>query len=238
VPSVCSAAEAIGLLEAEGVPYLAELHKTLLSEKDIRSQVAAAIALSRVRADESVPILLQALEKCDWPVLVPVLDALGSIPAAQSIDKIIERFAKEKGRFRLDCLYAINSIFGERLVYNTAEELTNWWKEAKPNFTPSRERTDAFRAEHRLNDLSVPSLSGFYGSRIISDRIAFVVDSSGSMQGEKIENLRQQSKDALIPFLKLSHVRANIIDFGGEVKVYYPDTLTDDIKGMILYVDK
>ncbi len=238
VPSVCSAAEGIGLLEADGAAFIEELHKALLNERDIRSQVAAAIAIGRVRSEDSVPVLLQAMEKCDWPVFVHILDALGRIPSAQSMEKIIKRFAKEKGRFRRDCLYAISSIAGERVVYNTEEELEKWWSQTKETYKPDRARTDAFRKETHINDMTVPALAGFYGISITSDRMSFIVDSSGSMKGDKIENLRQQTIDALSLLNKHGHVKTNVIDFGGEVTIYYPELLSPDIKGMMAYVAK
>ena len=236
VPSAASAAEAIGLMGEAGAPYLQELHSALTKEKDIRTQVAAAIAIGRVRSENSISTLLEAMEKCEWPVLVHVLDALGRIPSAKSLGPLIKRYAKEKGRFRLDCLYAINSIAGERLAYNTEEELIGWWKTTAPSFAPDRQRTDEFRAKYRVIDMGPKLLSGFYGARIYSDRLAFVLDSSNSMKGEKIENLREQTAEAIAPLIPLGHVKANVVDFGGMVEVYYKDALTDELKGMSKYV--
>ena len=52
---------------------------------------------------------------CKWPVLIEICGALGEMPEKESIAPLVARWKKEKGRMRLDIVFAINSIIGQKI---------------------------------------------------------------------------------------------------------------------------
>lgn len=133
--------------------------------------------------------------------------------------------------------HCVRLIVGEITFNGTADDWRGWWKQHKDRLIVDRAKTDEFRSKHRVTDMLAKVISQFYGARIFSDHLAFVLDSSASMKGDKIANLREQTVEALSPFLQLNHARPNIIDFGGKVEIFYPEELSPNIKGMMRYVE-
>lgn len=212
----CYAAEAIG--DAGDAAYLGHLHKALTS-RDLRVQIDAARALEKIASPDSVVHLVRVMKKCDWPVLVSVTAALGAIPSTDAIEPLIERLGDEKGRFRLDVLHALSSIAGEQKG-STPEHWLKWWDENRETFKPDPKKTAAFRAKKRVQDVHAKKLGFFYHTSIYSDRVVFTLDTSKSMRGEKFESLKRNLKMTLESLA--NHVRFNVADFGGHVRVMIP----------------
>lgn len=197
-----------------GRTLVPQLHAAL-SAPDQRIQVEAVRAIGTIGAPDSVPVLIQRLGNCSWPVLVEVTKALGAIPDARSIPPLLARLRSERGRFRLDLVYALSSIAGEQKG-PTAEAWERWWRQAAMTFRPNSEATQAFRKAMRVQDMGVPSLGRFYSLPIYSERICFVVDSSQSMRGERMASLRANLTQA-VQTLE-DHVAYNIVNFGGVIE--------------------
>ena len=232
VPAMATLMEALG--RTKNAQYLPLIHKAMFM-KDERIKIDAIRALRKIGDISSVPYLIKMLDKSEWTSLIEVCLALGEMPHKSAIVPLIKRFAKETGRFRLDVNYALSSIAGARKGYKP-EEWVAWYKKEGKAFQVDAAKTKSYREKTRLQDVGVPVLGGFYNIYIYSDRCAFVVDYSKSMQGEKIESLKYNLKDT-ISGLK-SNVLWNILDFGGDVNVLYDGTLIDDKKKSHAYVDE
>lgn len=224
----CYACEALG--ELGGPRHLERLYQAL-AHRDLRVQIDAARALERIGEEQSLPKLLAKLEdpaesqkssKTPWPVLVHVLSALGSIPATSSIPPLIGRLQRETGRMRLDVNYALASITGKQHA-ETPEDWQAWWKENEATFRVDRQRTAKFRQEKSVQDMHVPRLGTFYGMEIFSDRAVFVLDTSHSMHGKKIESLKMNLTMTLEGLNQA--VQYNVVDFGGVVSLMRPGGL-------------
>lgn len=213
------ACQAIG--EAKATEQLSHLHKAL-KNRDLRVQIDAAQALAKISDAASVEYLIPLIKSSDWPVLISVCDALGTIGSKEAIEPLIAKLQNEKGRFRLDITYALSSIAGETQS-KTPEGWDHWWKGAKTTFEPDAEKTKAFRAKYRVQDMNIPHLGFFYHLPIYSNRLAFVLDTSASMKGEKIASLKENLHSTLEALKR--KVYFNIVDFGGHVQVMFPRKL-------------
>jgi len=211
VPPAAAACEALGILKDPA--YLTCLYLALASP-DYRVQVEAARAIAKIESPEAIPDLLAVVPRCPWPVLIEVCRALGAMPDKRSIPVLLNRLKLEKGRMRLDLMYALSSIAGNKEGYRFTD-WDKWWKTHADSFTVDPERTKTFRASTRVQDLSTEPYGVFYRLPINSDRVAFVLDTSKSMGGPRIANLKQSMIDVLNGLNPC--VAFNIVNFGGEI---------------------
>ena len=236
VPAMAAACEALGLRGKDD--YVDLIHEEALEHKDIRVQIEALRALGRIGSNKSIDLLIERIEskRTSWPVMIAVFEAAGQIPNAKLVQPLIDRLEKEKGRLRLHIVYALNSIRGEKSHLQKSKQWQEWWDKAQESFKPDMEKTQTFRASYRVIDMFVPVNGEFYGLPIFSDKLCFVVDTSLSMKGDKITNLREQTNFTIDGLSKV--VQFNLVDFGGLIKIYYPGGLCNDKKGMKEYVEK
>ena len=234
VPAMASACEALGLRGKDD--YLKLIHEEAFEAKDIRIRIEAIRAMGRIGSASSLELLWDMVDskKHSWPEMMVVFEALGQIPDAKSFQLLIDRLEDETGRLRLHIVYALNSIRGEKSHLQRANQWQEWWDKAKETYKPDIEKTKAFRASYRVIDMFVPVNGEFYGLPIFSDRLCFVVDTSASMKGDKIANLREQTEWSIEGLTKV--VQFNLVDFGGLIKIFYEGGLCNDKKGMIEYV--
>jgi len=219
--------------------HLDTLHE-LLNHADLRVQQDAARAIEGVGDRKSVPVLLEKLktgfaedddhrrrtrvEPITWPVKVAVLSAIGAIPSETSMDTLIAGRMTEKGRLRQDYNYAMASItLGEH--GKAGDEWRSWWNLNRKRFQVDEKATAQWRRHHRPQDMTPPALTTFYGANIVSDRLVFVLDTSASMKGEKIESLKANMEETLGSVLEF--MKFNIVDFGGTIRVMSPKGLID-----------
>lgn len=218
---LCYGCEALGVLGDE--KYLDLLH-TALGNRDLRVQIEAAKALEAIGSPESLPALLEKVEsyRTVWPVLVFVLRAVGAIPSRDSIPALIDRLGRETGRFRLDATYALASIAGDQYA-GTPQDWRTWWDENRLTFEVDPQKTAAFRREFNVQDMRVESLGSFYDLDIYSDRVVFVLDTSMSMRGERINSLKVNLTQTLQTLKPV--VAFNVVDFGGLITLMKPGAL-------------
>ncbi len=235
-PVLALACEALGV---QGKAVQMEALHEALYHGDVRVEIEAAKAMGRIADPSSVDVLLDKVEERKgrtWPVMIQAFDSLGLIPDKKSVQPLIHLLGKETGRLRMDITYALNSIKGEKAHYQNAKQWQNWWNEAEKDFQVDLEKTKAFRSAYLPIDMFVPVNGEFYGLPIFSDRLCFVVDTSNSMRGQKIENLREQATMSIEGLNKV--VYFNMVDFGGKVEIYYGGELCQDKKGLIKYVSE
>ncbi len=207
---------------AKSTKHLDLVHKALNTSKDLRTRIDAARACEALGSPTSVEHLLKALPADDWPLRIAVASALGAIPDAKSVEPLIAQLEEEKGRLRLDMVYALSSIaLAQKSA--TASGWSGWWEGAQSGFKPDPKATAAYRAKFRVQDMNVAPTGAFYDVPLFSDRVAFVLDTSASMRGDKFKSLKENlatTMQGLKPF-----VRFNVIDFGGHVQTMFPGRL-------------
>ncbi len=236
-PSAAMVCEAIGL--SKDPALLAILHEGLV-HKDLRVRYDAARAIRRLADPSSVPFLLEAIKhpkRSEWPVLVAVCYALADIPSISAIQPLIDVLKtqeKPATRFRQDILYALSSIAGNQFGRTTAASWETWLQSQEPAFVLDAAASADFRAKYRIQDMSVEELGGFYGMPIASDRIAFVLDYSNSMKGDKITNLVDNTSQTITDLAP--HVQFNLVAFNSGVEPFDAYELSKDRKGALEFI--
>jgi hypothetical protein len=218
----CAFVEALGI--SGDTAYLPVLHKALF-HPDIRIQTDAVRAIKAIDSEESLPILARRLGDCSWPVAVEICDTISRMPDKRIIGPLINRLGKERGRIRQDLVFALSVIAGEQKA-ETPKGWASWFHKEGPGFEVDTAASKTFRDEHLTAYTSVPSYGYFYGIKIYSDRFCFVVDTSASMRGARIADLRSNMTECLNSLR--GNPAYNIVDFGGDVVTMYAGTLTDD----------
>jgi uncharacterized protein YegL len=186
-------AVALGRLRAEEA---AEDLTRLLSDRDVRVRSAACLALGSIRYAGAVGALLKCLRQTDVNVRSSAAKALAAIRAAEAVQPLIEALGRERSRAKGDIIRALTLITGRPYDDNAAIWRT-WLRQCDAPVTvaPLAEAAEAFRSLQQRN-------VEYYGIRTYSTRLAFLVDVSGSMGGDKLEEAKDQLRGAIKSFTR------------------------------------
>jgi len=214
------ALRAIG--EAKRVDRISDVAEAF-AQRDLRVRIDAAHACGAIGDEAALKPLHAALaEEAEWPVRVAIYDAIGSIGSPTSVDALTAALENEKGRFRQDANYALASIAGKQHA-QSADGWRKWFAGEGKALQRDPQRTAAFRESTKVGQMHVRSLANFYGARIVSDRVVFVIDTSRSMRGAKITELKENMHQTLGSLG--DEFRFNIVNFGGELTFLAPGKL-------------
>jgi HEAT repeat protein/uncharacterized protein YegL len=180
-------------------------------------------AAARQAGETALPDLLRLLEDPRWQIRVAVVAALATIGSPEAIEPLIERLAVEPGRLRGDIADALKALTGQDLGIS-AERWRTWWAANRDRFVrPAGGEAPAGppAAPEGEPEAGVPS---FYGIRIVSQSILFVIDISGSMNEPvtpqdpartKILVAKYELRNAILALSK--EARFNIVFYSLEV---------------------
>lgn len=154
---------------------------TRAEDREVRN--AAVEALGAARDKRQLEALLVALEHVDWSTRLQAIDALAQFADKPVVAKFVERIGLEQGR--------LQKRLGEVLWQLTAQPFETdaakwqaWWAQAGEKFTVVTEKeldqAAAARERRRLTQRTVAQ-SKFFGIKVESQRVIFVLDVSGSM---------------------------------------------------------
>jgi hypothetical protein len=222
-PAMSFICQAIGEVKDESL--LDVLHKAL-NAPDLKVQVDATKAIVRVSSPKSVATVNQKIAKAPWPVLVHLCYYAAKNPNAKLLPALIQRLAAEKGRMRINLNYAISIIAGGQHASSYKEWVT-WYKSNKA-FSVDDSASSEFRNQYMVQVMNSGPNGYFYSLPIYSDRFCYVVDTSASMRGPRIESLDENM--AMSVEQLLNKAKYNIIDFGGDVETMETRGLTDDLR--------
>lgn len=176
------AIETISTIEGRTPKWLGELQGLAASaERDVRNAALDQLALA-VDA-KFLPLLLSALEHPDWTTRLLAITAMPAQRDAAVIPKLIERLDKEQGRLRKAIAEALWKLTGQPFEEN-GTSWRSWWKEQGATFkviAPEDLAKAANLREQRRLAERTHSGSKFFGIRIDSHRVIFILDTSGSM---------------------------------------------------------
>ena len=154
---------------------------TKSDDPDMRN--LAIQALGGTRDASYLPALLAALEDANWSTRLAALEALEHMRSKDAISAIITRMAKEDGRIQNEFANTLWRLTGQPFQSN-AEGWATWWKNAKDGFLfltdDQLAKVRTGEEEWRLKQ-ETHVKTEFFGIRIISHRVIFIVDVSGSM---------------------------------------------------------
>lgn len=223
--------------ETKNKKYLSFLHKALFMP-DYRIQVDAARAIRVIGSPDSLDTLWKRLVKCEWPVTIEVCNCLAFIRDKRSIPILLAKEAKEKDRVLQNIRYALaaNTGFMPDGKINTWKE---WWAKNKTSFGPdekAKAEMERLATEKRPYDFTGITYGWFYSIPIYSRYFCYVVDSSASMHGDRMDNLRENFKTSVEGLSK--GLKYNIVDFGGDVEVLNSKALFENKKKMLDRIKK
>ena len=120
-----------------------------------------------------------------------IVQALTNVPEPAAVDALIEILGNLKGEVRGDIARYLTSISGEEFELD-ANAWAEWWKANREDFDfPPRGQRAA------LARLKPKGTSLYYGMPIYAQRLVFVIDTSGSMRGRRIEAAKRELVNAI-----------------------------------------
>lgn len=146
-------------------------------------RMGAAVALAELRTPEALERLHAMLADPDRAVRAEALQQVGNLRRKDSIPILIQRVNGESGQLRSDVLTVLRLVTGQDQG-TTYERWKRWWDgEGEAFAVPPHD--EALAAERRRNSQRRDgrTASSFYGLEVVSDRVCFVLDTSGSMRG-------------------------------------------------------
>jgi hypothetical protein len=162
--------------------WLAEIRKMVKSKNSVDRQIAGMLA-GMLPRDQAMEYLSLLLADSHLAVQTEALMALMQLRRPDSVPILIERLAVEQGAMKWRVEKALERMttqpFGP-----SVESWRRWWKnEGKDYVLPSVAEAEDILLERDVWGDSGDT-GGFYGMPIVSNRVAFILDTSGSMKAE------------------------------------------------------
>lgn len=142
---------------------------------------AAVRMLTRIRTKEGLWLLHRLMHDTDWRVAMQAVRAVGGLRQRASIPRLIELLRRPDRRLRAEAREQLELLTGLDLG-ETAERWSRWFEDRGAAFVmPSLEEALAARRRRGRASPQEGRTATFYGLRVDSSRVAFVIDTSGSM---------------------------------------------------------
>jgi len=146
------------------------------------ARMGAAVALVEVGTPGALEELHRLLADEDWCVRAEALRQVGRLRRARSIQVLIERLGAERARMQRDVAAVLRLFTGLDLGLSL-ERWSRWWADEGARFRPPPyEQALALERERLARREASPTTSTFYGLEVVSDRVLFLLDCSGSMR--------------------------------------------------------
>lgn len=179
---VLAALEALNEIEGPVSRWLKELRGYADSEdREVRN--AALAVLGDARDKRHLDVMLAALEHQDWSTRLLAVEGLANMRQAAAVGNLVERLAKEGGRLKKRVADALWRLTAQPFEEDE-DKWARWWQTAKKDFRVATEKeldkAEAARERRRLTQRTT-SKAKFFGIKVESHRVIFVLDVSGSM---------------------------------------------------------
>lgn len=176
------AIEAIHKIEGPMSAWLKELAGYCASpDRDVRN--AAIAVLGSTRDKRQLEPLLAALANDDWSTRFVAVDAVAELRDKAAVPKLIERIGVETGRMRKHVAEALWRLTAQPFDEDV-ERWKGWWAEASKDFEVVGEKdldkAEKERERRRLTQRTTTQAK-FFGIKVESHRVIFIIDISGSM---------------------------------------------------------
>ena len=171
-------------------------------DKDPATRQGAAAALGVNGSADARAVLDEMLDDEDRLVRLEVIAQLVSLRQKDSLPALIARLDVETGRARDELAAGLRLLTG--LDHGTSgARWTRWWEGEGADFElPSEADAIAAAEARRAHKENSATVASFYGLDVASDRIAFVLDTSGSMNetqgsGTRMDAAKEQLRASL-----------------------------------------
>ena len=158
--------------------------KQLSRDKEYIVRTAVARSTAKFNRAEVVPVLKACLNDPDWRVRAAAIRSIETSPSDAGVGLLIARMKKEKGRLKDDIMAALKRVTGQN--HRWEEQWSGWWKGVGEHIPPK----GATPVQVEAIEKKKQKRNSFYGIETRSQRIAFVIDMSGSMK-HKTEQLKK-----------------------------------------------
>ncbi|MCY2960338.1 MAG: HEAT repeat domain-containing protein [Planctomycetota bacterium] len=183
-----AAIEAVARIRVGDKTWVEELIALTKSE-DPEVRNLALTQLGQTSDQTHLERLVAALEDTNWSTRLAALEALEKMRTKESVTAIVGRMPKEEGRLLSEFAQALWRLTGQPFQED-AKSWTAWWGNSKDKFQllsdVDLEKVRSGEEEYRLRQTTRVK-SEFFGIKIVSRRVIFIVDVSGSME-EKLTN--------------------------------------------------
>lgn len=207
-----------------------------LSEEDAIVRNAALTVLA-ARGKAHLEPLYAALSHADWSTRLAALKLLEELRVPASVGKMIAQMESEEGRMSHEFAEVLFNLTGQPFRTRWGNWHA-WWQDSGDGFKPiSTSELRKRRKEEEERRLRMVSGVKFFGIRIVSHRVVFIIDVSGSMneptraqyigeQGEPRMSLAQRELKKCIDALD-SKALFNIVTFSGGVEPWLDEGVED-----------
>jgi len=232
---------AVRRFHAKGVGHATDAGATRLllvrleAERDRRVLPVVIDALAMQSGDLAVEHLAAFLADERWQIRAATIAALGRIGSKGAVEALIARLRIETGRLRGDIAAALKIITGQDLGI-FPDRWQKWWEANRGSFAPGGRKGagekdgdgdgdgDGEGDAKKPEAPPPPGVPSFYGIRVLSKRILFVIDVSGSMQESagkdrsKLDVAKYELKNAVLGLPE--DAQFNIVHYAEDVSVW------------------
>ena len=176
------AIDAIGQIEQGSAKWLDELVE-LCKRPDRDARNAALEQLAARKDAKFLPVLCNALAHDDWTTRLCAIDGLVALRHKDAVPRLIDRLEHEQGRIGRAVGDALWQLTGQPFDEDLAKWRA-WWPTVSAAFEViSPADLEKAAKERELRRLQQRTRAGakFFGIRIESHRVIFIIDISGSM---------------------------------------------------------
>jgi len=182
----------------------------------------AAFLLAELGTEEAAGILHGLLEDPDRSVASEALQATGEMRRYESIPVLIALLEKASGQPRFDVARTLGWLTGEDHGLAAARWKAWWDAEGQDFRMPLPEEVEAKQAERQERREENESKAVFYGLPVVSERLVFVLDVSGSMEHEVSKDTTRldvalRELDHVLDLLP-NGVLVNVVFFSTEIR--------------------
>lgn len=174
----------------------------LVKSKDPATRMGAAVALAEVRTPEALELLYSLLYDSDHLVQHETLQQIGNLRRLETVPALIARINGVRGRLRMQLFVTLRLITGVDNGTST-ERWKRWWDSEGANFElPTYDEALRLERERDRRRSESKTVSTFFGLQVVSDRICFIMDVSGSMEeqagsGNRLDMAKKQLSGVL-----------------------------------------
>lgn len=193
-----AAIAALGRLRLADLSWPQEL-LGLAKSRDAATRMGAAAALAHLRTPEALDALHAMLADPDGAVRFEALFQIGGLRRKESIPHLLARFAAEQGRHRADVHGVLRLLTGLELGSSPAR-WSDWWTKEGARFElPTLAEANAAEERRRARPAEGTLATAYHGLSVVSQRVAFVLDVSGSMRLPAISHADRPNPDGTPP---------------------------------------
>jgi len=212
-----AAGAAVGLLSKFTDDDTVRLLIRLAGQVDMSSHRVAIIdSLARIGSPEAFPIFEKWVACLEWPLRAASVRGLAKVKRIESVDLLITRMGYESGRILGDMAAALETLTGKSMG-NNPEHWKAWWKINREKFS--------FDGAGREAEAGGRGTTTYHDIPVVSSRMIFLLDVSGSMRGRKGSSTRLgEAKAELEKVLRAlpKETRVNLIFFSSRVDPWQP----------------